>query len=269
MLNWPKLFPKWKSKIGGWWPNFRARQRTLNIPQRPILAATCHPCAKISQRLGLCRLYLDLRGAVGRGGGPSEPAWKQQWDSVCLHLAGFSPLSTSRLDFYLSSFCLGWVFFYFKILLERHFERTWLTGEQHVWVAEVRVRPDTEVDNFYTFQLEIPPDSSYINFFQLWTHFTIVTLIKVAPTRTSLLALPGREERRYLDCCILSHTPAVRYLWVSIIIVFILHHHHFHYFHRPWLLHLEDRPAQLSHIWIFIYLCKYTNLRITAGQSAT
>ena len=117
MLNWPKLFPKWKSKIGGWWPNFRARQRTLNIPQRPILAATCHPCAKISQRLGLCRLYLDLRGAVGRGGGPSEPAWKQQWDSVCLHLAGFSPLSTSRLDFYLSSFCLGWVFLFFKFSL--------------------------------------------------------------------------------------------------------------------------------------------------------
>ena len=100
------------------------------------------------------------------------------------------------------------------------------------------------------------PNSSYINFFQLWTHFTIVTIIQVAPTRASLLALPGREERRYLDCCILSHTPAVRYLWVSIIIVFIiviiLHHHHFHYFHRPWLLHLEDRPARLSHIWIFI-----------------
>ena len=87
-----------------------------------------------------------------------------------------------------------------------------MTGEQHVWVAEVRVRPDTEVDNFYTFQLEIPPDSSYINFLQLGTHFTIVTIIKVAPTRASLLALPGREERRYLDCCILSHTPAVRYL---------------------------------------------------------
>ena len=269
MLNWPKLFPKWKSKIGGWWPNFRARQRTLNIPQRPILAATCHPCAKISQNLGLCRLHLDLRGAVSRGGGPSESAWEQQWDFVRLHLAGFSPLSTSRLDFYLSSF-LPWMSV--SIFLNSPWEtfRENLIDRRAARVGGRSPSPSRHRGGqLVHFPAWNTPDNSSINFFQLWIHFTIVTIIQVAPTRASLLALPGREERRYLDCCILSHTPAVRYLWVSIIIVFILHHHHFHYFHRPWLLHLEDRPAQLSHIWIFIYLCKYTNLRITAGQSAT
>jgi len=51
-----------------------------------------------------------------------------------------------------------------------------LQGDQHVWVSEIRLRPDTEV----------------------------------SPSRSSLLALPGREERRYLDCCILSHAPSAR-----------------------------------------------------------
>ena len=33
---------------------------------------------------------------------------------------------------------------------------------------------------------------------------------------------------------------------------------------------LVDRPTQLFYIWIFIcYLCKYTNLKDTAGQSAS
>ena len=32
--------------------------------------------------------------------------------------------------------------------------------------------------------------------------------------------------------------------------------------------HVVDRPTRLFYIWIYLFVCKYTNLRNTAGQSA-
>ena len=83
-----------------------------------------------------------------------------------------------------------------------------LSGEQHVWVSEIRLRPDTEVLKNFQFQPCQHNDDH-----------------KVSPSRSSLLALPGREERRYLDCCILSHAPSARYHYHGC-------HQHPHYRHQ-------------------------------------